>query len=112
MADSNHLLIDVSDGIATLTLNRPDRLNALSREMIEGAIAALEKLAVDSAVGCIIVTGAERGFCAGGDVTAMNAGAGAELTFEQKLDRQRAGHRLSGLLYSIPKVTIAAVNGA
>ena len=42
----------------------------------------------------------------------MNAGAGGELTFEQKLDRQRFGHSLSGLLYSIPKVTIAAVNGA
>jgi 2-(1,2-epoxy-1,2-dihydrophenyl)acetyl-CoA isomerase len=112
MTESNHLLIDVADGVATLTLNRPERLNALSREMIEGTIAALEKFAVDPGVGCIVVTGAERGFCAGGDVTAMNAGAGGELSFEQKLDRQRAGHRLSGLLYSIPKVTIAAVNGA
>ena len=109
---TNHLLIDVQDGVATLTFNRPERLNALSGEMIEAAVTALEKLAVDSSVGCIVVTGAERGFCAGGDVQVMNAGQGAPLTFEQKLDKQRYGHRLSGLLYSIPKVTIAAVNGA
>jgi 2-(1,2-epoxy-1,2-dihydrophenyl)acetyl-CoA isomerase len=112
MTASDHLLVEVKDSIAVLTFNRPDRLNALSREMIENTIATLEKFAVDPGVGCIVVTGAERGFCAGGDVTAMNAGGGGELTFEQKLDRQRAGHRLSGLLYSIPKVTIAAVNGA
>jgi 2-(1,2-epoxy-1,2-dihydrophenyl)acetyl-CoA isomerase len=112
MSTSDHLLVDVKDGVAVLTFNRPERLNALSREMIEQTITALEKLAIDSTVGCIVVTGAERGFCAGGDVTAMNAGPSGELTFEQKLDRQRAGHRLSGLLYSIPKVSIAAVNGA
>jgi 2-(1,2-epoxy-1,2-dihydrophenyl)acetyl-CoA isomerase len=112
MATSDHLLVDVNDGVAVLTFNRPERLNALSGEMIEQTIAALEKFATDPAVGCIVVTGADRGFCAGGDVQSMNAGGGAPLTFEQRLDRQRAGQRLSGLLYSIPKVTIAAVNGA
>jgi 2-(1,2-epoxy-1,2-dihydrophenyl)acetyl-CoA isomerase len=112
MTDSQPLLIDVSDGVATLTFNRPEKLNALSQEMTEQAIAAVERFAGDSTVGCIVVTGAERGFCAGGDVSAMNSGAGAALTFERKLDRQRAAHRLPGLLYSIPKVTIAAVNGA
>src|SRR5215204_2055036 len=98
MTASNHLLTDVKDGVAVMTFNRPERLNALSREMIEQSIGTLEKWAIDSSVGCIVVTGAERGFCAGGDVTAMNAGGAGELTFEQKLDRQRAGHRLSGLL--------------
>jgi 2-(1,2-epoxy-1,2-dihydrophenyl)acetyl-CoA isomerase len=112
MTATNHLLVDVQDGVAMLTFNRPERLNALSGEMIEQTIDTLTKFATDPTIGCIVVTGAERGFCAGGDVTAMNAGQGAPLTFEQKLDRQRNGHRLSGLLYSIPKVTIAAVNGA
>ena len=112
MSASDHLLTKVEAGVATLTFNRPDRLNALSAEMITQAIASLEKWAVDPEVGCVVVTGAERGFCAGGDVTAMNAGQGANLSFEQRLDRQRASHRLSGLLYSIPKVTLAAVNGA
>jgi 2-(1,2-epoxy-1,2-dihydrophenyl)acetyl-CoA isomerase len=112
MAANDHLLVDVKDGIATLTFNRPERLNALSGEMIDAANEALERFAVDSSVGCIVVTGAERGFCAGGDVQAMNAGSGREMTFEERLDRQRESHRLSGLLYNIPKVTIAAINGA
>lgn len=112
MAENDHLLIDVTDGVATLTFNRPDRLNALSREMMDASIEALENFAVDSSIGCIVVTGAERGFCAGGDVQAMNAGRDTGLGFEERLDRQRESHRLSALLYSIPKVTIAAINGA
>jgi 2-(1,2-epoxy-1,2-dihydrophenyl)acetyl-CoA isomerase len=113
MTEAKPLLVDVKEGVATLTLNRPERLNALSPEMIVDAIAAVERLARDPDVGCIVVTGAGRGFCAGGDVTAMNASTDtATLTFERRLDRQMASHRLSGLLYSIPKVTIAAVNGA
>ena len=115
MTDANPLLVDVSDGVLTLTLNRPHKLNALSPEMIQQAIAALERYGSDPEIGCIVVTGAERGFCAGGDVSAMHAsntaGAGAS-SFERRVDRQRASHRLSGLLYALPKVTIAAVNGA
>ncbi len=109
---SDHLLTETRDGIAILTFNRPERLNALSAEMIQNAIAALERYSSDPTIGCIVVTGAGRGFCAGGDVAAMNAGTAGTLTFEQRLDRQRASHRLSGLLYSMPKVTIAAINGA
>jgi 2-(1,2-epoxy-1,2-dihydrophenyl)acetyl-CoA isomerase len=109
---TTHILTAVNDGVAVLTLNRPEKLNALSGEMIQGAIAAIEGYANDPTVGCIVITGAERGFCAGGDVSAMNAGGGAPMSFEQRVDRQRASHRLSGLLHSIPKVTIAAVNGA
>lgn len=107
----NHLLVDIQDGVAVLTLNRPDKLNALSPAMLQQGIATLEQCATDPAVGCVVVTGADRGFCAGGDVSMMAAG-GAEQTFEQRIDRQRSIHRLSWLLYSIPKVTIAAVNGA
>jgi len=113
MSTSDHLLVELSHGVATLKFNRPERLNALSAQMVMKTIATLEQLANDSSIGCIVVTGAERGFCAGGDVAAMSEGQGAAaLTFEQRLDRQRASHRLSGLLYSIPKVTIAAINGA
>ncbi len=111
MSSTDHLLTDITDGVATLTFNRPDRLNALSREMIDDTIETLKKLAVDPEVGCIVVTGADRGFCAGGDVQAMNAGQGRDMTFEDRLDRQRHSHSLSGLLYTIPKVTIAAING-
>lgn len=109
---TDHLLTQTRDGVAILTLNRPERLNALSGGMVEGAIAALEQYAMDPDIGCIVVTGAGRGFCAGGDVAAMHEGSSGTPTIEQRIDRQRAGHRLSALLYSIPKVTIAAINGA
>src|SRR5580658_4540078 len=112
MSGSDHLLVEISQRVATLKFNRPEKLNALSVEMVTKAISTLELLANDASIGCIVVTGAERGFCAGGDVSAMSAGEGAPSTFEQRLDRQRASHRLSGLLYSLPKVTIAAINGA
>lgn len=115
MTDATPLLIDVKDGVVTLTFNRPQKLNALSPEMTSQSIAALERYAHDPEVGCIVVTGAERGFCAGGDVTAMdavNASSAGPVTFERRVDRQRAAHRFPGLLYTFPKVTIAAVNGA
>ena len=110
---SKDLLIQVENGVATLTLNRPDSLNALSAEMNQMAQEALSDFATNPKVGCIVVTGAGRGFCSGGDVSAMSGGGSGELpTLEQQIDKQRAGQELSRLLYSIPKVTIAAVNGA
>jgi 2-(1,2-epoxy-1,2-dihydrophenyl)acetyl-CoA isomerase len=112
-SDESHLLVEIRDGVAVLTLNRPERLNALSRPMLDGAIATLERCADDAAVGCIVVTGAGRGFCAGGDVTAMgDASATADWSVEQKVDRQRSIHRLCGLLHASTKPTVAAVNGA
>jgi len=112
LTDESHLLVEIRDGVAVLTMNRPERLNALSRPMLDGAIAALERCADDQAVGCVVVTGAGRGFCAGGDVTAMGeASAMADWSVEQKVDRQRAVQRYSGLLHALPKVTIAAING-
>jgi 2-(1,2-epoxy-1,2-dihydrophenyl)acetyl-CoA isomerase len=111
--DSADLLFDLREGVAVLTMNRPDRLNALSRPMIDGAIAALERCADDAAIGCIVLTGAGRGFCAGGDVTAMgDASAIGDWTLEQKVDRQRAVHRFAGLLHASSKPTVAAINGA
>ena len=92
--DESDLMVEIRDGVAVLTLNRPERLNALSRPMIDAAIATLERCADDAAVGCIVVTGAGRGFCAGGDVTAMgDASATADWTVEQKVDRQRSIQR-------------------
>jgi len=111
--DPAHLLFDVRDNVAVLTMNRPERLNALSGPLVDGAIAALERCAEDAAVGCIVLTGAGRGFCAGGDVTAMGDGsASGDWTLEQKVDRQRAIHRFAGLLHASSKPTIAVVNGA
>src|SRR4051812_16393884 len=95
-----HLLCEVQDRIAVLTLNRPEKLNALSPQMLQEAITTLERCATDPAVGCVVVTGAGRGFCAGGDIETMK-GRGAGMTFEERVDRQRWGHRFSELLHSI-----------
>src|SRR3989337_2255846 len=71
---SDDLLEVLKDGVAVLTLNRPDRLNAMSRPMLAGPEEALERLAGDADVGVLILTGAGRAFCAGGDVKAMAEG--------------------------------------
>jgi len=99
----------VQDRVATLTFNRPDKLNALNAELLSGSIAALRSWSKDPNVGAIVVTGAGRAFCAGGDVGAM--AQPTEQSHEQNIDRLREMQELSWLLYNIPKVTIASVNG-
>jgi 2-(1,2-epoxy-1,2-dihydrophenyl)acetyl-CoA isomerase len=110
------LLVEIRDGIATLTLNRPDSLNALSSEMITAAVELLPELGREDRVGVVVITGAGRAFCAGGDVKAMALVEGAQvagegLGFEQRVDNLRRGQELSWLLHSLPKVTVAAING-
>lgn len=102
------LLERIEDGVAVLTLNRPDRLNALTEPMLTGLSDALDRLGRDPAVGAIVLTGAGRGFCAGGDVKQM---AAAPQGFEERHDSLRSRHRSVLLLRTIGKVVIAAVNG-
>lgn len=106
---SEVILTEVSDKVAKLTLNRPDKLNALSRELISQASSILKEWSRDPKVGAIIITGEGRAFCAGGDVSQM--GSASTETLEEKVDGLRQAQELSWLLYNIPKVTIAAVNG-
>lgn len=112
MIDSptDDLKAEIRDKVLVLTLNRPDKLNALSQDMIMAGIECLRAAIDDDEIGAVMLIGEGRAFCAGGDVSQMAAGGG-EVTFEQRLDRQRRGQDLSWLLYSMPKVTIAAVNG-
>jgi 2-(1,2-epoxy-1,2-dihydrophenyl)acetyl-CoA isomerase len=100
----------IEDRVATLTLNRPDKLNALNGEMARLALATVVELAENPEVGCVVVTGAGRAFCAGGDVSDM-ANATKTPTLEQKVDRLRAGQEFCWMLHSIPKITVAAMNG-
>jgi 2-(1,2-epoxy-1,2-dihydrophenyl)acetyl-CoA isomerase len=106
----NPILTDVRDRVATLTLNRPDKLNALSGDLLVQSTAILKDWGRDPEIGAIVVTGSGRAFCAGGDVSNM-AQVGDDLTLEQKVDRLRDMQDLSWLLYNLPKVTVAAVNG-
>jgi 2-(1,2-epoxy-1,2-dihydrophenyl)acetyl-CoA isomerase len=110
MTDDEVILTEVSNKVATLTFNRPEKLNALSPDLISRSIDVLKEWGRDPEVGAIVVTGAGRAFCAGGDVSTM--GRYEERgTLEQEIDRLRRAQELSWLLYNLPKVTIAAVNG-
>jgi 2-(1,2-epoxy-1,2-dihydrophenyl)acetyl-CoA isomerase len=106
----HELLESVTDRVATLTLNRPDRLNALSTPMLDGLLEALPRLAADPEIAVVILTGAGRGFCAGGDVKNMAEGSG-QLGLEDAVQRLRGRMEVSRLLHEIPKPTIAMVNG-
>jgi 2-(1,2-epoxy-1,2-dihydrophenyl)acetyl-CoA isomerase len=106
------LLENVKDGVAVLTLNRPERLNAMSRPMLDALLEALPRLADDASVGVIVLTGAGRGFCAGGDVKAM--AEGTELggqTMEEKAQALRSRMEVSRWLHELPKPTIAMMRG-
>jgi 2-(1,2-epoxy-1,2-dihydrophenyl)acetyl-CoA isomerase len=103
------LLYDVSDRIATLTLNRPDAMNATTDEMYQELQGLIPQIAADRDVACVILTGAGRGFCAGADLKARKDDA-------TPLER-RARHRwilkdVLEPLYRLEKPVIAAVNGA
>jgi 2-(1,2-epoxy-1,2-dihydrophenyl)acetyl-CoA isomerase len=104
------LIESTENGITTLTLNRPERLNALSPAMTAGLKEALERLAGDHKVGAIVITGAGRGWCAGGDVKTMET-RGAAQTFEDRAEGLRQSHQLPLLLRRMPKVVIAMING-
>jgi 2-(1,2-epoxy-1,2-dihydrophenyl)acetyl-CoA isomerase len=109
------LLTEVKERVLYLTMNRPDKLNALSPDMMSALVENLENAARSSAIGCVVLTGAGRGFCSGGDVSAMrerNEGDGPAPTIEERVASLRRGEEASRLLHEMPKVTIAAVNGA
>jgi len=105
-----HLIEAISDGVATLTLNRPERLNALSTPLVDGLLEALPRLARDTAVGAIVLTGTGRGFCAGGDVKSM-AERSEERSVPEAVKHLRSRMEVSRLLHEIEKPTIAMVNG-
>ncbi|HEX7216860.1 MAG TPA: enoyl-CoA hydratase [Methylomirabilota bacterium] len=106
------LLENVKDAVAVLTLNRPERLNAMSRPMLDALLEALPRLADDASVGVIVLTGAGRGFCAGGDVKAMAEGneLGGQ-TMEEKAQALRSRMEASRWLHELPKPTIAMMRG-
>ena len=101
---------EVSGPVATVTLNRPDRLNAMTEELIGGVLACLEQASADDAIRAVVLTGAGRGFCAGGDLGAMGEFAGPRTEEASRAELRRL-HRTTELLHEMPKVTIAAVNG-
>lgn len=103
------LLYEVKDRIATITLNRPDKLNAFTGSMVDAWAAALGEAQRDDNVHVIVVTGAGRAFCAGGDVGRM--GEGAPTGLEHKNQLWEHIHRIPKTLEAMDKPVIAMVNG-
>jgi 2-(1,2-epoxy-1,2-dihydrophenyl)acetyl-CoA isomerase len=114
MITTTDVIYEVADGIATITLNRPDDLNTMGGQLVPLALRAMEQAAADDSVRAVILTGAGRAFCAGGDLRGMSAAIGGEEppTLEASIARLRAAMHTSDLLHEMPKVTIAAINGA
>ncbi len=112
------LAYDLEDGVATITLNRPEKLNAFNTQMMKDLIAVFDVTDADDAVKAVIVTGAGRGFCAGADLSAggetfdYDKRGGETLAARQPDGVQRDGGGLVSLrIYESLKPVIAAVNG-
>jgi enoyl-CoA hydratase/carnithine racemase len=102
---------DVADHIATITLNRPDRMNAFTWEMVDAWAEALTEAQRDDAVRVVVVTGAGKAFCSGGDIQGM--GERSERTpLQRKTELAGHVHRVPLALESVDKPVIAAINGA
>jgi 2-(1,2-epoxy-1,2-dihydrophenyl)acetyl-CoA isomerase len=104
------LIETIEDGVATLTFNRPDRMNALSTPIMEGLLLGLPRLADDPAVRVVVLTGAGRAFCAGGDVKSMAEG-GERRSPAEATAHLRSRMEVSRILHELPKPTIAMING-
>jgi len=105
----NTIQLAYNGGIATITLNRPDKRNAISYELIEDLLTALAEVAKSSAR-VLILTGSGNAFCSGMDLENLKALSGR--TPEQNVEDSQVMARLFRTLYDFPKPTIAAVNGA
>ncbi|TLP93672.1 enoyl-CoA hydratase [Nesterenkonia salmonea] len=111
------ILTSVSQGVGTITLNRPDRRNALSPAMVDGLSQALTDMEADSAVGAVLLTGAGGAFCSGGDVQEFEARGGeggSGDTVDKETEQQQLQRQLAtvGRLYRFPKPVVAALPGA
>ena len=117
---TDHILAHVEDRVAVITLNRPERRNALSGPMLKGLATALREAERASDVGAVVLTGAGGAFCAGGDVKAMDergegsGGKGARAGgIDDAIQRQRLDQRsTAGRIYTMAKPVIASLPGA
>ena len=112
---THDLLASLDSGVLTLTLNRPEARNAMSEAMNRALAEQLAWAELEPAVKCVVLTGAGRGFCAGGDVKGMAAHSDdpAGPTLDEAIYRQRVNQRAtSGRLFKMPKPTLAVLPGA
>ncbi len=117
MPDFTQILYDVADGIATITLHRPEKMNAFTNVMMQELIDAFDAIDADDTVRAVIVTGSgDRAFCAGADLTPESGGqVFASGSTVEALDDDRVrdgGGRVTLRIFQCKKPVIAAVNGA
>jgi 2-(1,2-epoxy-1,2-dihydrophenyl)acetyl-CoA isomerase len=105
------VLQKLESGLLTITMNRPDRRNALNPEMTLGLVAAARRAAEDHEVRAVLLKGAGGTFCVGGDVKSMAEGR-APLPFEAKMTNLRRGMEVSRVLHQMQKPVVAQVDGA
>lgn len=107
---SNVMSFELKGAVALLTLNRPEKLNALSNELLRAIVDALDRIELDPAVRAVVITGSGRAFSAGADISAfqhhMRVGPA-----EAVAHFMRPGHRMTRRVESFPKPVVAAVNG-
>jgi 2-(1,2-epoxy-1,2-dihydrophenyl)acetyl-CoA isomerase len=105
-----HVLLDTVDGVGTLTLNRPEKLNAFAGRMRQEIAEAVRALAADDTVRVVVITGAGRAFCAGADIGYMQ-----ELTATNDVEGFRrlveAGREVVSTIRATPKPVVASING-
>ena len=111
MTAYQHLRIEIADQIATVTLDRPEKLNALSRDLHDEMVQAANQLRADDDVRVLIITGAGRGFCSGADLAARPAENGVSNNQAARLDEFGWVGAQALAFGAIDKPTIAAVNG-
>jgi 2-(1,2-epoxy-1,2-dihydrophenyl)acetyl-CoA isomerase len=106
---SETILFEIHDGVARITLNRPDKLNALTDEMLAALADALKGAARDPQVRCLVVTGSGRGFCAGQDLGAVGARGDNDDGFRAHLEHTY--NRVIRSIRTVEKPVVGAVNG-
>lgn len=114
MSEEAHVLVAVSDGVGTITLNRPDLLNAQSQEMIDSLIVATHRFERDETVRCVVLRGAGRAFMAGADLNRLHRSLTEtrEQYLRQMEERVIRSHQIMYQLRRMEKPVIAAVHGA
>jgi 2-(1,2-epoxy-1,2-dihydrophenyl)acetyl-CoA isomerase len=111
MSANEMVLQNLDRGLLTITMNRPERRNALNPDMTRGLVDAARRAADDHEVRAVLIKGAGGTFCVGGDVKSMAEGR-APLPFEAKLANLRKGMEVSRILHQMPKPVVAQLDGA
>ncbi len=111
MTENSIVLQSLDNGLLTITMNRPERRNALNPDMTRGLVEAARRAAEDHEVRAVLIKGAGGTFCVGGDVKSMAEGR-APLPFEAKLTNLRSGMEVSRILHQMAKPVVAQLDGA